>query len=58
MFESIFQSIGEVTHVYTLVDYYTYIKGLEYLICVAFFILFNSFYKNVIRSKDDNPDNH
>ncbi|MEJ2199475.1 MAG: hypothetical protein P8X63_00445 [Desulfuromonadaceae bacterium] len=58
MFESIFQSIGEVTRVYTLVDYYTYIKGLEYLICVGFFILFNSFYKSVIVSKKDDLNEH
>lgn len=58
MFESIFQSIGEVTHVYTLVDYYTYIKGMEYLICVAFFIAFNSYYKNVIKSKKDDQGKH
>lgn len=48
MFEKIFQSVGEVTHVYTLVDFYQYIKGLEYLICVGFFIAFHSFYKHII----------
>lgn len=51
MFEQIFQAVGEVTQVYTLVDFYTYIKGMEYLICVGFFIAFHSFYKYVI-----NPD--
>ncbi len=57
MFEKIFQSVGEVTNVYTLVDFYQYIKGLEYLICVGFFIVFHSFYKHIINpeSKDSKP---
>ncbi|MDO3377388.1 hypothetical protein [Geoalkalibacter halelectricus] len=52
MFEQIFQSVGEVTQVYTLVDFYTYIKGMEYLICVGFFIGFHSFYKFVINPEE------
>ena len=34
------QSIGSVREVHTVVDYYQYIKGLEYLICVGFFVGF------------------
>lgn len=41
------ETIGEWHSVYTLVDFYLYIKGVEYLICVAFFIGFPMFYKYV-----------
>ncbi|MCM2265968.1 MAG: hypothetical protein NDI73_12340 [Desulfuromonadales bacterium] len=37
--------IGEFHQVYTLVDFYQYIKGVEYLICLAFFISFPMFYR-------------
>ena len=46
MFE-IFSSVGNVSEVFTLVDYYTYIKGVEYLICVAFFCTFPMFYRYI-----------
>ena len=36
---------GLVTPLHNLVDYYTHIKGIEYLICVAFFVAFPTFYK-------------
>lgn len=42
-----FESIGELKEVYTLVDFYQYIKGVEYLICVAFFIAFVKFFKYI-----------
>ena len=35
----------------TLVEYYTYIKGIEYLICVAFFVAFPVFYNFVNTEK-------
>jgi hypothetical protein len=41
----LFNLIGEYNQVYTLVDFYTYIKGIEYLICLAFFVSFPVFYK-------------
>lgn len=41
------QAIGMVKPIHTLVDYYTHIKGIEYLICVAFFITFPVFFKYV-----------
>jgi len=41
----IFNSLGEVKHVYTQVDFYQYIKTVEYLICVAFFVFFPMFFK-------------
>ena len=49
----IFKSIGEVKEVVTLVDYYQYIKGVEYLICVAFFVGFPMFYRYIHKREDD-----
>lgn len=46
MFE-LLGNIGNVTEVFTLVDYYSYIKGVEYLICVAFFCTFPMFYRYI-----------
>jgi hypothetical protein len=40
----IFSSIGQVKSVFTLVDFYQYIKSVEYLICLAFFVSFPAFY--------------
>jgi len=40
-------AIGMVKPLHTLVDYYTHIKGIEYLICVAFFVAFPVFFKYV-----------
>ncbi len=48
-----FGSVGEVVKVYTLVDFYNYIKAVEYLICVAFFAIFPLFYKHVIKSPSE-----
>ncbi len=47
MITQILDSIVEVHNVYTLVDFYQYIKGIEYLICVAFFIAYPMFYRYV-----------
>lgn len=43
-------AIGMVKPLHTLVDYYTHIKGIEYLICVAFFVAFPVFFKYVNKS--------
>ena len=43
----LFQSVGEVKSVHTIVDFYQYIKGVEYLICVAFFIAFVKYFKYI-----------
>ena len=51
--ETLFNSIGEVSQVFTVVDYYHYIKGLEYLICLAFFIIFPMFYRYIHKDKQD-----
>lgn len=45
----IMDAMGEVVRVYTLVDYYNYIKAVEYLICIGFFVTFPLFYKYVIK---------
>ena len=49
-------SVGEIKEVFTLVDYYQYIKGVEYLICVAFFVGFPMFYR-YINKVDENTSN-
>ena len=42
---------GMVTPLHTLVDYYTHIEGIEYLICVAFFVAFPVFFTYVNKEK-------
>lgn len=53
LFGALFNSIGEFQQVHTIVDFYTYIKGVEYLICVAFFVGFPLFYKFIHSSPVD-----
>ena len=48
-----FTSTGDVVKVYTLVDFYNYIKAVEYLICVAFFATFPLFYKHIIKTPSE-----
>ena len=48
----LFSSIGEFKEVFTLVDYYQYIKGVEYLICVAFFVGFPVFYRCINKTEE------
>ena len=43
---------GMITPLHNLVDYYTHIKGIEYLICVAFFVAFPIFYRSLNGDKD------
>jgi hypothetical protein len=52
----VFASLGEVKEVFTLVDFYQYIKGVEYLICVAFFVGFPIFYR-YIHNRDEVREN-
>ena len=49
-------SIGEFKSVYTLVDFYQYIKGVEYLICIAFFAGFPAFYRYIHTAGDTTED--
>ncbi len=44
-------AIGLVSEFSTLVDFYTHIKGVEYLICGAFFFAFPVFFKYVNRPR-------
>ena len=47
----LFSAIGHVKSVYTLVDFYQYIKTVEYLICIAFFVGFPMFYRYMMSGK-------
>lgn len=38
---------GMIQPFHTLVDFYSHIKGVEYLICVAFFVAFPLFFRYV-----------
>lgn len=51
-----FQSVGTVKEVYTQVDFYTYIKSVEYMICVAFFIGFPILYRRLNREPGNNEE--
>ena len=52
----ILQKIGEFKSVYTLVDFYQYIKGVEYLICIAFFVGFPFFYRYIHKEDETRKD--
>lgn len=57
MIEQSLGAIGQIKEVFTLVDFYQYIKGVEYLICVAFFIGFPMFYRYLHkREQDEKPE--
>ena len=42
---------GMVSPIHTMVDFYTHIKGIEYIICVAFFVAFPVFFQYVNKEK-------
>jgi hypothetical protein len=44
-FRSYLVALGMIKEFETLVDFYTHIKGVEYLICVAFLSTFPVFFK-------------
>ncbi|MCD6187156.1 MAG: hypothetical protein J7K09_03230 [Desulfuromusa sp.] len=48
-----FMTVGDVKQIYTVVDYYTYIKGLEYLLCLLFFTFFPMFYRYIHGGDED-----
>ena len=52
----IFNTIGQVKSVYTLVDFYQYIKTVEYLICIAFFVGFPIFYRYMMSGKGSSQE--
>jgi len=49
----LFTGIGRGVQIGTLVEYYDYIKAVEYLICVGFLIAFPIFYKHIIKYNGD-----
>jgi ABC-type bacteriocin/lantibiotic exporter with double-glycine peptidase domain len=46
---------GMIKPLHTMVDFYTHIKGIEYLICVAFFVAFAAFYNYVNKGQKKVP---
>ncbi|MBW1792623.1 MAG: hypothetical protein JRJ14_10280 [Deltaproteobacteria bacterium] len=44
-------AVGAIGEFETLVDFYTHIKGIEYIICLAFFAAFPAFFKYVNNTK-------
>ena len=46
---------GMIKPLHTPVDFYTHIKGIEYLICVAFFVAFPAFYSYVNKGQKKAP---
>ena len=42
---------GMIQPIHTMVDFYTHIKGIEYIICVAFFVAFPTFFQYVEKRK-------
>lgn len=52
MLEQTLGSMVEIKEVFTLVDFYQYIKGVEYLICIAFFVGFPVFYRYIHKDQD------
>jgi len=44
-------TIAYIKSVHTLVDFYQYIKAVEYLICLAFFVSFPMFYRYLNKSE-------
>lgn len=48
-----FDFIGRLVQIHTLVDYYNYVKAVEYLICLGFFVVFPIFYRDVIKYRGD-----
>lgn len=49
---------GMIKPLHTLVDFYTHIKGIEYLICVAFFVAFPAFYRYISKEQKQVPVAH
>ena len=48
-----FLNVGHVEKIYTVVDFYTYIKGLEYLICLLLFTIFPMFFRYIHKADED-----
>jgi hypothetical protein len=53
--DQLFSSVVHFKEVFTLVDYYQYIKGVEYMICIAFFVGFPMFYRCINHKEESRP---
>lgn len=42
---------GIIQPIHTMVDFYTHIKGIEYIICVVFFVVFPAFFQYVEKKR-------
>jgi hypothetical protein len=51
--KSIMLGMGMIKPMHTQVDYYTYIKGIEYLLCVYFLFIFPVFFMFINNVKKD-----
>ncbi len=51
MFRQYLVAVGVIREFETLVDFYTHIKGIEYILAVGFLSTFPLFYKYVSRTK-------
>ena len=51
LFRQYLVSVGVIQEYETLVDFYTHIKGIEYIICVAFLGAFPAFFKYISQTK-------
>ncbi|MDT8335625.1 MAG: hypothetical protein RQ753_07995 [Desulfurivibrionaceae bacterium] len=49
--------VGMIKPMHTQVDYYSYVKGIEYLICFYFFLIFPVFFMFVNKRKERMADN-
>jgi hypothetical protein len=49
--------VGMIRPMHTQVDYYSYVKGIEYLICFYFFLIFPVFFMFVNNRKGRTADN-
>ncbi len=45
-------AIGMIREFHTFVDFYTHVKGIEYLICLAFFVAFPVYYSMLNKKAD------
>jgi hypothetical protein len=52
LFLQYMMAIGMLKEHATLVDFYTYIKGIEYIIIVTFLIMFPVFFRYLNRAKE------
>lgn len=48
----LFTASGLIGPLHTMVDFYTHIKGVEYIICVLFFVVFPLYFRYVERTFD------